>query len=287
MNSENPAIERSQLFGRLLSNRRLLIEKKTREGPLSADIRLLSAIADDLDRFFILKTYFLNQSSALPQNRETEKEAAFFGFCRRIVSEQADFFREIVLPKLLDEHILYDSSVASDRALLHDRFEKIVFPALTPLVLDASHPFPRLQNRTLNLAAALRRDGKAGLGLVQVPPLLPRCFLLSEQPPVFIFLETMIMEQIPRLFSDPVTGVSSFRVTRKEMAAEETEPKGQGRIVRLEIQTPVSSFIKQTLMKVLKLGEKSVFLSASPLDLSCLTAIGSYMDEHRPPLICP
>ncbi|GGL52303.1 hypothetical protein [Sporolactobacillus putidus] len=294
MNPENPAIEKNKVFSRLVLNYRRLQERRKGRGTLSGDMRLISAVAGNLDDFFASGAVFLNEECGLAEDKEIRKEGAFFSLCHQIASERDDFFQKIVRPKLLNEDIIYDFSAfpsrPADRALLNDRFEKIVFPALTPLALDASHPFPKLQNRTLNLAAAMKRDGKKSLVLVQVPALLPRCFLLSEKPPVFVFLEAMIMRLITRLFSGPVTEVSPFRVTREEAApalADETEQNCRGKVVRLEVQTPVSPFIKLTLMEVLELEERNVFLSGSPIDLSCLTVISDYMDAQYPPLICP
>lgn len=291
MNPGNPTSKINKELNWLTFNYHLLQEAESRAGTLHDDMRLVSAVARNLDIFFSCRAASLHETQNPPPTGRRKRETdGLFRLCRQIAQELDTFSLRAILPKLSNEKIIFDSQKGQlDAVLLNDRFEKIVFPALTPLVVDASHPFPRLQSRTLNLAAAIKREGKECLGLVQVPTLLPRCFQLSEKPAAFVFLEVMITQLIKRLFSDPVIEVSPFRVTREEDSSESVDghEHRQGKAARLEIQTPVSPFIRQTLTKVLDLGERDVYLSGGPIDLTCLAVMSDYLTAHRPPLICP
>src|SRR5690606_26517792 len=80
------------------------------------------------------------------------------------------------------------------RAWCKEYFEREVFPVLTPLAIDPSHPFPQLVNMSLTLAVVLKISDTPGqldglrhdenhvderFGVVQVPRVLPR---LIEMP---------------------------------------------------------------------------------------------------------
>ena len=54
-------------------------------------------------------------------------------------------------------------------------FHQTIYPVITPLAVDSSHPFPFLLNRSLNLAVELKRDrGGTKTAVIQVPSVLPR-----------------------------------------------------------------------------------------------------------------
>ena len=64
----------------------------------------------------------------------------------------------------------------AERGHVRELFLREIFPVLTPLSTDPAHPFPHLQNKSLNLAVALRRhnDADSVYAVVQVPGVLPR-----------------------------------------------------------------------------------------------------------------
>src|SRR5207244_12661836 len=61
-------------------------------------------------------------------------------------------------------------------------FQEEVFPMLTPLAVDASHPFPQLLNKSHNLLVRARahQGGEPLLAIVQVPRVVP-CLILMPR----------------------------------------------------------------------------------------------------------
>src|SRR2546423_3295082 len=104
------------------------------------------------------------------------------------------------------------------RRHLREVFRREIFPVLTPLAIDPGHPFPRLLNKSLNLAVVLTRSGEAEklVAVVQVPAVLPRFVQLkSEKGHAFTPLETVIRMHLPELFPGmQLDGATVFRVTR-------------------------------------------------------------------------
>src|SRR5262249_61090069 len=101
-------------------------------------------------------------------------------------------------------------------------FKEEVFPMLTRLAVDASHPFPDLLNKSHNLLvqAKTQRGGEPLLAIVQVPRVVPRLILMprgkgEDEPWEYIYLASLIKQHIAELFPGLIIDeVHAFRVTR-------------------------------------------------------------------------
>ena len=100
---------------------------------------------------------------------------------RVLVAEQYVCIREEVLPGLRGAGIFIHSLEELDKnegKRLDEYFETQVFPVLTPLAVDAGHPFPFLGNLRLNLMAVFREASGIKIpqayAFVEVPSILPR-----------------------------------------------------------------------------------------------------------------
>ena len=76
---------------------------------------------------------------------------------------QYETWHQEILPKLdaagIHIHMYTDLSDAQKTAM-HTFFVNEVFPVLTPLAFDSSHPFPFISNLSLNLAIIIRDPSK-------------------------------------------------------------------------------------------------------------------------------
>jgi polyphosphate kinase len=178
-----------------------------------------------------------------------------------------------------------------------DEFETRIFPVLTPLAVDPSHPFPYISDLSLNLAVILEDPATSErlFARVKVPPVLPR-FVVMPDGERFVPLEQVIEAHLDRLFPGMrVLETSTFRVTRNAdltlaeeeaddlLAAVEMELRRRrfGAAVRLEIQAPTSAEVHELLVRELDLTDQSVHDTESPLDLGGLFALH---DLDRPDL---
>src|SRR5207244_1693801 len=174
-----------------------------------------------------------------------------------------------IMPALEKEGIvvrLLKDLTDANRQHLREVFSREIFPVLTPLAIDAGHRFPRLLNKSLNLAVLLQRPGHPErlIAVVQVPAVLPRFLPLpAEKGHAFVPLETVIRMHLPDLFPGmTLESAAVFRVTRNsdfeidddevedllKTIEEEVRKRRQGAAVRLEIEADAPPGVDQLLM---------------------------------------
>jgi polyphosphate kinase len=195
-----------------------------------------------------------------------------------------------LLPALEKEHIKvvhWEQLSAEDKEFLGRRFRERIFPVLTPLSVDPSHPFPYISNLSLNLAAAIRDPvtGERRFARVKIPPLLPRFTDLPDGER-FVPLEEIVAAQLDQLFPGmDIVEVHVFRVTRDAdveveedeaddlLAAIETVLQRRQRgatAIRLEIDPTMSDEMRQLLMRELGVDESQVYVGEWLLSLGDL-----------------
>ncbi len=83
---------------------------------------------------------------------------------------------------------------------LRQRFMDEIFPVLTPLAVDPSHPFPYISDLSLSLAVTVREPGtgEQRFARIKVPPVLPR--LWEVAPRTYVLLERVIAANLDTLF---------------------------------------------------------------------------------------
>jgi polyphosphate kinase len=259
-------------------------------------IKFVAIVSQNLDEFFQVRV------AGLTNQAET---GASPGPDRMTLREQLEAIRESVLSlnsridavflkELLPElerHgirlVLWEDLADDDRAHLSRFFEEMIFPVLTPLAVDPSHPFPFISNLSLNLAVVLRGPGRAGLNFarVKVPPILDR-FVVLPDGERFVALEKVIAAHLDRLFSgQEIVDYFAFRVTRSaDFAVEEEEAddlleametvlrfrQRAADAVRLEVGERMTPEVLALVIRELGLPESAVFVREAPLDLGGL-----------------
>jgi polyphosphate kinase len=146
-----------------------------------------------------------------------------FDACRVELLEQVDqlgaVFQGSLRPALREAGIPivdHDELSKPERKALRAYVRLSVLPILTPLAVDAEHPFPFISNLGLNLAVFLSAEGGQGERFVRikVPQNRPRWIPLPERTG-FVPLEQLIAANLDLMFpSSEPTAVHFFRVTR-------------------------------------------------------------------------
>lgn len=210
----------------------------------------------------------------------------------KLMQQAEEALTERLLPALKEqgiEIVEIDQLTAEQYAYIEGLFEARIFPVLTPLAIDAYRPFPKLLNKSLNLAVVLKgskreANKKHVLAIVQVPLVLGRFIKLpsKKKQAHFILLENLISHFIGRLFVGyEVQSVSPFRITRnadlliKEEGArdllseieKELKNRERGAAVRLEYrQDLMDETIYRFFKSVLNLSEDDIYATKSILD---------------------
>ena len=296
----------------LAFNERVFELAKSSESPLLERAKFLAIFASNLDEFFMVRVATLKRRIATGlaikgPTGEQPKEvlASVLAQVKSMVTDHADYYRGVVAPMLLDEGIeIVEWAMLNDdeRKHLNQLFIERVFPVLTPLSVDPSHPFPYISGLSLNLAVLVKNpeNGEDVFARVKVPPLLPRFVeTLPRGNGRFIPLEALIAEHLGELFpSMDILAHHSFRVTRnQDLEVEEDDSENLlhsleqellrrrfGPAVRLEVSRDMDKRILDKLSEELGVEANEVFHLPEPLDLTGLFSIAGL---DRPELKFP
>jgi polyphosphate kinase len=254
-----PSLSATAPFNRELSwiefNRRVLEEALDRRNPLLERVKFLSIFFSNLDEFFMIRVGGIKHQIAARVDKKSpdgftpfEQLVAVHGAIRPLLEQARSLLLDDLVPALKEQGVAllhYPELSPTQREKLSEYFHSQVFPVLTPLAFDPSHPFPHISNLSLNLAVIIR-DGPGGelFARVKIPEVLPRFVPLpldavAEAPMepgvavgpmaprrfAFIWLEDLISAHLPRLFPGmEVVESFSFRVTRNaDLDIEEDE----------------------------------------------------------------
>ncbi|HEY1187375.1 MAG TPA: polyphosphate kinase 1 [Gemmata sp.] len=192
-NLDDPALYTNRDLSWLEFNRRVLEEAQDPTVPMLERLKFLAIFSSNLDEFYMVRVGGIQQkvqanlpigSGADQMSPKTQLEQVR-AVTRELVTEQYRVLHQEVLPVLAARGISVrttDQLSDADRAHIRDLFTREIFPVLTPLSTDPAHPFPHLQNKSLNLAVLLHRphDADPVYAVVQVPSVLPRFLPLPD-----------------------------------------------------------------------------------------------------------
>ena len=238
----------------LAFNRRVLAQAQDHSLPLLERLKFLCIVSSNLDEFFevriaslmaIERERNLSLDPIVPEGFDLVGPAA-----QDLVREQYIVLNEQILPALAEHGINLVRHVdrsEEQRAWVKEYFEREVRPILTPIVLDPSHPFPQIVNKSLNFIVELNGKDAYGRGtsiaVIKAPRVLPRIIQLPEKISgdgnAFCLLSSVIHAHIEDLFPGrEVKSYSQFRVTRdSDLWVDEEEVKNLRQALKGELQT--------------------------------------------------
>ena len=281
------------------NNRVLDLAKDAQRIPLIERAKFLAIFSNNLDEFFMVRVAGLKRriraGVAVPSvtgQMPGEVHASILQRTAELVEEQSRVFQEDVRPALRAEgiEILHWAELtAAEKDEMRTLFAERIFPVLTPLAVDPSHPFPYISGLSINLAVILRNPATGGrqFARVKVPPVLARFVKLAEGR--FLPLEEVIARHLGQLFTGmEVISHTTFRVTRNEdIEVEEDDAENllfalekellRRRVgrppVRLEVEDDIDDKMIARIISELDVSEAEVFRLPAPLDLSGLFAL--------------
>ncbi len=296
------------------NNRVLDLTKDKQRIPLLERAKFLAIFSSNLDEFFMVRVAGLKRridagvavKSPTGQMPRELHDAILCG-TQELVAEQARVFATEVRPELAANGVViltWEELTASEKDQMRTLFSDRIFPVLTPLAVDPSHPFPYISGLSINLAVLLKNPltGARQFARVKVPTILSRFIELGNGR--FLPLEEVIARHLDQLFSGmQVMGHTTFRVTRNEdLEVEEDDAENLlfalekellrrkvGRPpVRLEVQDDIDDDLLELLKGELDVAEKEVFKLPAPLDLTGLFSLaGVDRDDLKYPNFLP
>src|SRR5881296_1867607 len=283
-------------------NRRVLEEAQDQRQPLIERVKFLTIVSSNLDEFFEIRVAGIKQqiesetSDVGPDGLSpTEVFDHIQKTVRQLVATQYALWKNELQPELAKNGIYVREIAelpAKRAAWAHRYFQQEVLPMLTPLAVDASHPFPHLLNRSHNLLvrAKTRRRGEPLHAIVQVPRVVPRLILMprgtgANEPWEYIYLASLIKQHIAELFPGLILdGAHAFRVTRNsDLYIDEEEAENllrtieqelrrsrRGNAVHLEVEADCPKDFLELLLRFFDLTEADAYKLDGPLSMTHL-----------------
>ncbi|MEM9136714.1 MAG: polyphosphate kinase 1 [Cyanobacteria bacterium P01_F01_bin.42] len=310
----NPRLLESDLyFNREVSwlwfNERVLHEAFDPRTPLLEKLKFLAIFSSNLDEYFMVRVAGLKQQVAANVTRQSRDGLS--------PQQQLDAIRTELEPEVIRQHQHFDQNITpalQDAGILLLHYEQLdtqqiqyvsnffktqIFPVLTPLAVDPSHPFPYISNLSLNLAVVVKdsRSGESHFARIKMPEQLSR--FVQIPPPqgqeddyhwCGILIEQVIANFLGELFPGmAIEGSYLFRITRNAdleleedeaddllLAIEEELRKRRfGSVVRLEVLAGMPDSILRSLMHDLELDGQDVYQVDGMVRLNDLFTLAS------------
>ncbi|MGH9767582.1 MAG: RNA degradosome polyphosphate kinase, partial [Blastocatellia bacterium] len=286
--AENPLLNRELSW--IEFNSRVLDEALDPSPPLLERLKFLSIFSDNLDEFFMVRVSGLQEqleanplmlspdglSSATQLKQISDR-------LRPLLEVQMRCLLRQILPGLEQYNVRiipYGRLSKEQRDELRGFFYERVFPILTPLSVDPSHPFPYISNISMNLGILvvpekpLDDEHEARFARVKLPPNVPRLIPVTGEGYCFVMLEEVMAAHIESLFPGMrIIECQPFRITRDADIEIEEDEAGDllkyveqqvrnrrfGFGVRLEVAAGMSPYMVKLLRHSLELEEQDVY----------------------------
>lgn len=289
-------------------NKRVLQEAVDDSNPLLEKLKFLAITSANLDEFFMIRVSGLKHQT---ENNITRRDIAgmtpeeqienISELCQQLVAKQYIYLKDIlqVLQKEGLSFVKPDAINEEQKKWLENYFEREIFPVVTPMAVDASHPFPFLASKSLNIAMLLERNERDNLvdeendidiktAIVPVPSVLPRIIRLPDTDKNskrhrFIFLEDVLMHYAQRLFIGyDLLEARAFRITRdadlyideedaQDLLVEverQLKKRQRGAAVRIEFEVGTSRFMRRFMTQEMNLAKEDMYEIDGPVDMT-------------------
>lgn len=304
--------ERRYYLNRELSwlqfNKRVLQEAVDDSNPLLEKLKFLAITSSNLDEFFMIRVAGLKHQT---ENNITRRDIASMTpaeqiesiseTCQQLVARQYVYLKDI-LSMLQKEGLSFvkpEEMTGEQMKWLESYFEREIFPVVTPMAVDSSHPFPFLASKSLNIAMLLERNERDSLvdeendidiktAIVPVPSVLPRIIRLPDDGKnskmhYFIFLEDVLMHYAARLFIGyDLLEARAFRITRdadlyideedaQDLLVEverQLKKRQRGAAVRIEFEMGTSRFMRRFMTQEMNLAKEDMYEIDGPIDMT-------------------
>ena len=269
--------------------------------PLLERLRFLAISSSNLDEFFMVRVASLmskieNDVTAANVAGHKPKEllALISTKVNELVNRQSKTLNDEILPELQKhgiEFVKWEDLDETESTYVARLFQDRIFPVLTPLAVDPTHPFPYISGLSLNLAVMVKNPAthEEFFARVKVPEILPRFIETAKVGSTrFLALEDLIAIHLQELFPGmTIEDHYTFRVTRNqdiELDEDEAEDlllsleqellrRRFGPPVRLEIESGVDEVLVSKLGSELGIGPENIFHVTAPLNLTSLHKI--------------
>jgi polyphosphate kinase len=260
LNLKNPNLYNNRELSWLQFNTRVLKQAQDESLPLLERLKFLAIYGTNLDEFYMIRVAGLKKlfsagiivsgADKLTPLQQLREIRSYLHQEQQVV----EHCRSEILKKLENEGIFvkdYSTVTKQEKSNLNQFFNENIYPVIIPIAIDATHPFPHLNNLSFGLIVKLQDGDDSAIerfGLIRIPRVLNRFVELGNG--VYVPIESIVAQHVEDLFPGfTLLKYSAFRVTRNadiEIEEEEADDfmeileeglklRRKGEMVRLEV----------------------------------------------------
>lgn len=283
-------------------NERVLAEAQNENNKLLERVRFISIVCSNLDEFFQKRVGGLKRQKmagvrALSIDGLTPNEQ--LKQIRTVVLKMIEDYRSCYFNSIIPDlakagiHIKkYDDLTVKQQKICDEFFTKQIYPIITPLAVDESHPFPFISNQSLSFAINIvdPKTKQHFFSRIKIPSNRPRFIKIEKKDNniILIPIEELIRSKIDTFFTGmKVQSAHIFRVTRNasikrneeeaddllEMIEDELRERRFAEIVRLEIDKNMPEKVKKYLIKNLEISKNDVYNMDGTVGLAAVSQL--------------
>jgi len=310
-NYKKPCYSQNRELSWLRFNDRVLDEVSDSTVPLFERLKFISIFTSNLDEFFMIRVGSLTDlEKAAPNSIDkksgmtaSEQLAAIYEAVRPLYIKRELAFSEInsKLQQYGIYRLTYIKLTLDDKLFIDSYFNNEVAPFLSPLIIDAHHPFPHIPNKNVYIGASLRRKGKTKIvfALIPLPSNLNDILYLPGEDLRYMPLKEVLLAHIQDIFTSyDILEKTSFCITRNADINPDDEAFDFGNDfrkkmkkvisirrkmapVRLECSTNISGSLKDFLCANLNISDNQIFITDAPLKMDYVFAIPDKLDPEE------
>ena len=260
LNLKNPDLYNNRELSWLQFNTRVLKQAQDESLPLLERLKFLAIYGTNLDEFYMIRIAGLKKLFAagiIVSGADKLTPLQQLREIRKYLHQEQQVLEHCmggILQKLEPEGIsvkLYDEVNQHEKHTLNRYFKENIYPVIIPIAVDATHPFPHLNNLSFGLIVKLSDSDDETIerfGIIRVPRVVNRFVELDNS--TYVPVESLVAQHVEELFPGyTLLKYASFRVTRNaDMEIEEEEAddfmeileeglklRRKGEMVRLEV----------------------------------------------------
>ncbi len=260
INLKNPNLYNNRELSWLQFNTRVLKQAQDESLPLLERLKFLAIYGTNLDEFYMIRVAGLKKlfsAGIIVSGADRLTPLQQLKEIRKYLHQEQQVVEHClggILKKLEDEGIevkSYDTVNQHQKNQLNRYFYENIYPVIIPIAIDATHPFPHLNNLSFGLIVKLRDCDDESIerfGIIRVPRVLSRFVELESG--IYVPVESLVAQHVEDLFPGyKLDKYAAFRVTRNaDIAIEEEEAddfmeileeglklRRKGEMVRLEV----------------------------------------------------
>jgi len=303
LNLKNPDLYNNRELSWLQFNTRVLKQAQDESLPLLERLKFLAIYGTNLDEFYMIRVAGLKKLFAagiIVSGADKLTPLQQLREIREYLHQEQQVLEHCmngILKKLEPEGIFvksYDELKQNEQNKLNRYFNENIYPVIIPIAVDATHPFPHLNNLSFGLIVKLYDCDNRSIerfGIIRVPRVLSRFIQINSG--TYVPIESLVAKHIEQLFPGySLIKYASFRVTRNaDMEIEEEEAddfmeileeglklRRKGEMVRLEVGSDTDEEIINFFNRHTNVYIDDIYKFHTFLNLSSLWQIVSNKD---------